>query len=140
MLDRLLIITTQPYSDSELRQILDIRCVDGRMQCWLVAGAYHRYGTQHDSKPHDIRVALRRRSEEEDVEIAEDARELLTRIAVETSLRYAIHLITAASLIAQRRKVRQAAQRVSVSLCSLIREAYLRKLCQLRYVLAEVVT
>ena len=45
------------------------------------------------------------RSEEEDVEIAEDARELLTRIAVETSLRYAIHLITAASLIAQRRKV-----------------------------------
>jgi len=41
------------------------------------------------------------------VEIAEDARELLTRIAVETSLRYAIHLITAASLIAQRRKVCQ---------------------------------
>ena len=39
------------------------------------------------------------------MEIAEDARELLTRIAVETSLRYAIHLITAASLIAQRRKV-----------------------------------
>ncbi len=26
LLDRLLIITTQPYSDSELRQILDIRC------------------------------------------------------------------------------------------------------------------
>ncbi len=42
------------------------------------------------------------------MDIAEDARELLTRIAVETSLRYAIHLITAASLIAQRRKVCQA--------------------------------
>ena len=38
--------------------------------------------------------------------MAEDARELLTKIAVDTSLRYSIHLITAAYLIAQKRKVR----------------------------------
>ena len=37
--------------------------------------------------------------------MADDARELLTKIAVDTSLRYAIHLITAAHLIAQKRKV-----------------------------------
>lgn len=69
LLDRLLIISTQPYTEKELRTILDIRC------------------------------------EEEDVEMAEDACELLTKIGAETSLRYAIHLITAASLISMKRKV-----------------------------------
>ena len=34
----------------------------------------------------------------------DDAKELLTKIGTETSLRYAIHLITAANLIAQKRK------------------------------------
>lgn len=37
--------------------------------------------------------------------MADDAAALLTRIGQETSLRYAIHLITAASLIAHKRKV-----------------------------------
>eukprot|EP00884_Botryococcus_braunii_P018613 jgi/Botrbrau1/5435/Bobra.182_1s0037.1 len=37
--------------------------------------------------------------------LADDAKELLTKIGYETSLRYAIHLITAAALIAMRRKV-----------------------------------
>lgn len=68
LLDRLLIIATEPYGEKDVRHILDIRC------------------------------------EEEDVEMTEDARELLTRIAMETSLRYAIQLITAASLAALRRK------------------------------------
>jgi len=68
LLDRLLIITTIPYSEKEIRQILDIRC------------------------------------EEEDVEMTEDARELLTKIGNETSLRYSIQLITAASLVAAKRK------------------------------------
>jgi len=54
LLDRLLIITTVPYNEKEIRQILEIRC------------------------------------EEEDVEMTEDAKELLTKIGVETSLRYAI--------------------------------------------------
>lgn len=68
LLDRLLIISTEPYSEKEIRMILDIRC------------------------------------EEEDVEMTEDAKELLTRIGFETSLRYAIQLITAASIVCQRRK------------------------------------
>ena len=68
LLDRLLIITTKPYSTEEIKQILTIRC------------------------------------EEEDVEMDDEAKDLLTKIGAETSLRYAIHLITAANLIAQKRK------------------------------------
>jgi RuvB-like protein 2 len=36
--------------------------------------------------------------------MTEDARELLTKIGVETSLRYSIQLITAASMVCQKRK------------------------------------
>jgi hypothetical protein len=36
--------------------------------------------------------------------MTDDAAELLTKIAVETSLRYAIHMITAASLVCTKRK------------------------------------
>ncbi|KAI9333619.1 RuvB-like 2 [Obelidium mucronatum] len=68
LLDRLLIIGTSPYSESEVRQILSIRC------------------------------------EEEDVEMTEDALDVLTTIGMETSLRYSIHLITAAHLVALKRK------------------------------------
>ncbi|KAF9604227.1 hypothetical protein IFM89_004933 [Coptis chinensis] len=68
LLDRLLIITTQPYTEEEIRKILDIR------------------------------------SQEEDVEMNEEAKLLLTKIGVGTSLRYAIHLITAAALACQKRK------------------------------------
>uniref|UniRef100_A0ACD5YX98 Uncharacterized protein n=1 Tax=Avena sativa TaxID=4498 RepID=A0ACD5YX98_AVESA len=67
-LDRLLIITTQPYTEDDIRKILDIRC------------------------------------EEEDVEMSVDAKVLLTKIGTETSLRYAIHLITSAALACQKRK------------------------------------
>jgi len=68
LLDRLLIISTEPYSEKEIRQILSIRC------------------------------------EEEDVEITEEAKDILTKIGMETSLRYAIHLITTANLVARKRK------------------------------------
>merc|ERR1712054_364988 len=44
------------------------------------------------------------RCEEEDVEMTPDALELLTRIGLETSLRYAIHMIMAASLCCTKRK------------------------------------
>ncbi|KAG8079985.1 hypothetical protein GUJ93_ZPchr0007g3060 [Zizania palustris] len=67
-LDRLLIIMTQPYTEDDIRKILDIRC------------------------------------DEEDVEMSVDAKVLLTKIGVETSLRYAIHLITSAALACQKRK------------------------------------
>ena len=68
LLDRLLIIQTKPYTEDEIRKILEIRCV------------------------------------EEDVEMTEEAIELLTSIGVETSLRYAIQLITTSSLVAIKRK------------------------------------
>lgn len=68
LLDRLLIISTAPYSEKEIGQIISIRC------------------------------------EEEDVEMTEEAKEALTTIGMETSLRYAIHLITAANLVARKRK------------------------------------
>jgi RuvB-like protein 2 len=68
LLDRMLIITTSPYTEEDIRKILAIR------------------------------------AEEEDVEMEEDAADLLTRIGCETSLRYSIQLITAASLAAARRK------------------------------------
>jgi len=71
LLDRMLIISTQPYTQKEIRRILDIR------------------------------------AEEEDVEMSEDAKELLTKIGVESSLRYAIHLITVANLVAMKRKAQE---------------------------------
>ncbi|XP_010536617.1 PREDICTED: ruvB-like 2 [Tarenaya hassleriana] len=68
LLDRLLIINTQPYTEDEIRKILDIRC------------------------------------QEEDVDMNEEAKQLLTLIGRDTSLRYAIHLITASALACQKRK------------------------------------
>merc|ERR1712057_15833 len=68
LLDRLLIISTSPYTEKEIQQILHIRC------------------------------------EEEDVEMAEDALMLLTKIGVETTLRYAIHMIIASALVCAKRK------------------------------------
>ncbi|XP_045175570.1 ruvB-like 2 [Mercenaria mercenaria] len=68
LLDRLLIISTTPYEEKEIKQILKIRC------------------------------------EEEDVEMSDDAMTVLTRIGMETSLRYSIQLITTANLVARKRK------------------------------------
>ncbi|KAF0981493.1 hypothetical protein FDP41_012150 [Naegleria fowleri] len=68
LLDRTLIISTSPYSQEELKQIIQIRC------------------------------------EEEDVKLNEKALNLLVKISQETSLRYALQLITTASLVAQKRK------------------------------------
>merc|ERR1719473_2606413 len=68
LLDRMLIISTTPYTEKEVQQILHIRC------------------------------------EEEDVEMSEDALMLLTKIGVETTLRYSIHMIIAAALVCAKRK------------------------------------
>ncbi|CAG8744454.1 16786_t:CDS:2, partial [Dentiscutata heterogama] len=42
--------------------------------------------------------------EEEDVSMTDEARDVLTKIGVETSLRYAINLITTSHLVAKKRK------------------------------------
>merc|ERR1719453_208389 len=68
LLDRMLIISTKPYTEAQTRQIIDIR------------------------------------AEEEDVEMTDDAKALLTKIGCESSLRYALHLITTSHLITTKRK------------------------------------
>merc|ERR1711967_18573 len=68
LLDRMLIISTQPYSQREIKRIIDIR------------------------------------AEEEDVEMTDEAKDLLTKIGTESTLRYAIHLITVANLVCMKRK------------------------------------
>jgi RuvB-like protein 2 len=68
LLDRLMIVPTVPYTVSELRQILEVRCA------------------------------------EEQVDMEPEALELLTRIANERTLRYAMHLITVSQLTAQKRQ------------------------------------
>ncbi|GKB38289.1 RuvB-like protein 2 [Tanacetum coccineum] len=52
----------------------------------------------------DIRKILDIRCQEEDVYIRDDAKVLLTKSRVETSLRYAINLTTLAALACQKRK------------------------------------
>lgn len=66
LLDRLLIIPTDPINEDEVREILKIRC------------------------------------EEEDVDMSEEALNVLTKISTETSLRYSIQLITASDLVREK--------------------------------------
>lgn len=54
-------------------------------------------------REHELRQILHIRCEEEDCEMAEEALTVLTRIGAETSLRYAIQLITLAALVSRRR-------------------------------------
>lgn len=72
LLDRLMIIPTEPYSKEELQQILTVR------------------------------------STEEQVDLDSAALELLTRVASETSLRYAIQLIRTSFLRARKRQKKSA--------------------------------
>ena len=66
---------------------------------------------------HDIEAMFDRfdlfSCEEEDVEIADDALNVLTKIGKETSLRYSIQLITLSSIISRNRKVTSPVERWS---------------------------
>ncbi len=55
----------------------------------------------------ELKGILKVRCTEEHVDMADDALELLTRIAKETTLRYAIQMITTSYLVAQKRKTKQ---------------------------------
>ena len=106
LLDRLLIVTTSPYNESETRSILKIRC------------------------------------EEEDVEMSDDAMDLLTRIAMETTLRYAIHTISIAALVATKRKATEVAvddvKRVYNLFCDLKRSEEFLKAYQDEFMFNEI--
>ena len=73
LLDRMLIVYTEPYEDAHVQQILQLRC------------------------------------NEEDIILEEDALELLTKIGMQTSLRYAMQLITTAALVCYKRKAKKVA-------------------------------
>lgn len=53
---------------------------------------------------HDLLKIIEQRAEEEDVEIEDAAKELLCKIGEEASLRYSLHMITVANLVAKKRK------------------------------------
>ena len=53
----------------------------------------------------EIKQILTIRCEEEDVEMDDEAKDLLTKIGAETSLRYAIHLITACQFNITKKKI-----------------------------------
>lgn len=65
------------------------------------------------TKPYTQRELLKIleiRCEEEDVEMTDEAKELLTEIGMETSLRYAIQLITTSSLVSKKRGAQEVEQ------------------------------
>jgi RuvB-like protein 2 len=74
LLDRVLIVSTRPYEEEDVREIIAIRC------------------------------------QEEDVTLSEAAMAVLTTMAVQTTLRYALNLIATAQVLAQKRR----AERVDV--------------------------
>lgn len=110
LLDRMLIISTTPYTEKEVQQILHIRCEEedvemaevraGRREARGSGKGFRRIGrggggglvgTQTRTAPI---VALCR----------QDALALLTKIGIETTLRYSIHMIIAAALVCAKRK------------------------------------
>jgi len=68
LLDRVLIVSTKPYEEQDIQQIIQIRC------------------------------------EEEDVTLTAEALSVLTSMAVQTTLRYALNLISCAQVLARKRK------------------------------------
>lgn len=68
LLDRVLIVSTRPYTEEDVQQIIGIRC------------------------------------QEEDVQLTSDAVGVLTSMALQTTLRYALNLIACARILAQKRK------------------------------------
>ncbi|EED83707.1 predicted protein [Postia placenta Mad-698-R] len=68
LLDRVLIVSTQPYTPEEIQEIIKIRC------------------------------------EEEDVNLADNALQVLTTMAAQTTLRYALNLISCGQVIARKRR------------------------------------
>jgi len=60
----------------------------------------------------ELKEILKIRCKEKDCEMADDALTALTRIALETSLRYAIQLIMTASLVNRQRKTTEVGQAI----------------------------
>jgi RuvB-like protein 2 len=86
LLDRVQIVSTTRYEAEDIEQIIKIRyaCI-------------HHFRFRFSK--------LRIRCQEEDVTLTVQAVQVLTSMAQETSLRYALNLISAAQVVAKKRKV-----------------------------------
>jgi RuvB-like protein 2 len=93
LLDRVLIVSTKPYEEQDIQQIIQIRSVSWEMK--------PRYLIYENFIP---------RCEEEDVTLTAEALSVLTSMAVQTTLRYGLNLISCAQVLARKRK----AERVDV--------------------------
>ncbi|KAG8759871.1 RuvB-like protein 2, partial [Ceratobasidium sp. 423] len=84
LLDRILIVSTRPYEVDEIAEIIKIRQV-------FPPGAWTKL------------IDLATRCQEEDITLDPDALSVLTSMAQQTTLRYALQLIATAALVARRR-------------------------------------
>mgnify|MGYP005991756519 CR=1 FL=1 len=85
LLDRMLIVSTNPYEENEIGAILKLRFV---FSCPFLLLCLINHTNRCD---------------EEDITLEEDAMELLTKIGTETSLRYVMQLITSSALVCSKR-------------------------------------
>lgn len=85
LLDRVLIVSTKPYTEDDIRQIIEIRSY------------IHSYLFGFYS-------CLSYRCQEEDVSLTSDAATVLTSMAMSTTLRYSLNLISCAQVLARKRK------------------------------------
>lgn len=88
LLDRVLIVSTKPYEEQDIQQIIQIRSV-----MWRIIPKYILI--YEISNP---------RCEEEDVTLTAEALSVLTSMAVQTTLRYGLNLISCAQVLARKRK------------------------------------
>jgi RuvB-like protein 2 len=89
LLDRVLIVSTKPYSEDDIQQIIQIR-LDVSASELLTRVDKFLY-----------------RCQEEDVQLTSDAANVLTSMAMQTTLRYALNLIACGRVVARKRKAEQ---------------------------------
>lgn len=89
LLDRVLIVSTKPYEEQDIQQIIQIRSVPRLGRAVTLS---------------NIHNASRNRCEEEDVTLSAEALNVLTTMAMQTTLRYALNLISCAQVLARKRK------------------------------------
>jgi RuvB-like protein 2 len=89
LLDRVLIVSTKPYEEQDIQQIIQIRSVT-TLGCPVALSFIHNESVS--------------RCEEEDVTLSAEALNVLTTMAMQTTLRYALNLISCAQVLARKRK------------------------------------
>ncbi|CAE7767595.1 rvb2 [Symbiodinium pilosum] len=77
------------------------------MQVSTSLPSLQRSGAESQGQSSLLTAPRSKRRREEDVEMTEEAKELLTKIGTESTLRYAIHLITCSNLVAMKRKAQE---------------------------------